>query len=164
MPNHIRDLHPSDGADAPHATDPSGTIALRFTDPPGALLQFVRPARGTTEMAEWLTETGLTLLFARFPHVRDLRVILDMRQMTGRSANARAVLIQAGMRCVGRVGHVVLVPSQLLGEAYLRVVEAGAALVRSTGLCIDIEHDLSTVLARHAVRTACGEAPPRPSD
>jgi hypothetical protein len=164
MPNHLRELQPSDGTDPPHATDPTGAVDVRYTEPPGVLLQLVRPARGTTEMAEWVTETGLTMLFARFPHSRDLRVILDMRLMTGRSASARALLIQAGMRCVGRVGHVVLIPSQQLGAAYLAVVEAAAALVRSSGLRVDIEHDLQAVLARHAVQIARSEAPPRPSN
>jgi hypothetical protein len=164
MPNHLRNLQPSDAIEPPHATDPSGAVSLRYTDPPGVLMQLVRPARGTTEMAEWLTETGLTMLFARFPHARDLRVILDMRLMTGRSASARALLIQAGMRCVSRVGHVVLLPSQQLGEAYLAVVEAAAALVRSSGLRVDIEHDLAAVLARHAVRIDSGGAPPRPGN
>lgn len=164
MANPIVDLHGSGGAELPHATDPAGSIALRFTDPPGALLQLMRPARGTAEMAEWLAGPGLSLLLARFPHARDLRVILDMRLMTGRSASARTLLIQAGVRCVGRVGHVVLVPSQQLGEAYLSVVEAGVALVRLSGLRVDIEHDLSAALARHGLRIAAGESASSPSN
>jgi hypothetical protein len=154
MPNHSREPSPLSGAEAPHATDPSGSVALRFTDPPGVLLQLVRPARGTTEMAEWLAGPGLSLLFDRFPQVGNLRVIMDMRLMTGRSASARSLIIQAGVRCVGRVGHAIVIPSQQLGETYLGVVEAGAALVRLAGLRVDIEHDLSAVLARHDVRTA----------
>jgi hypothetical protein len=154
MPNHSREPSPLSGAEAPHATDPSGSVALRFTDPPGVLLQLVRPARGTTEMAEWLAGPGLSLLFDRFPQVGNLRVIMDMRLMTGRSASARSLIIQAGVRCVGRVGHAIVIPSQQLGETYLGVVEAGAALVRLAGLRVDIEHDLSAVLARHGVRTA----------
>jgi hypothetical protein len=105
-------------------------------------------------MAEWLAGPGLSLLFDRFPQVGNLRVIMDMRLMTGRSASARSLIIQAGVRCVGRVGHAIVIPSQQLGETYLGVVEAGAALVRLAGLRVDIEHDLSAVLARHGVRTA----------
>jgi len=164
MPNQTRDLLHVGGAELPHALDPTGNVALRFTDPPGALMQLVRPVRGTAAMAEWLSGTGLSLLFERFPHARDLRVILDMRHMTGRSASARAVLINAAGRCVGRVGHIVVLPSQLLGAAYLGVVEAGAALVRLSGLRVDIEHDLPSVLAQHGVRVSTGDAPRSPSN
>ena len=154
MRDHSHELQPNSGVDAPHATDPSGSVSARFIEPAGVLLQFQRPARGTTEMAEWLAGPGLTLLFERFPQSRELLVILDMRLMTGRSASARALLIQAGVRCVGRVGQAVVLPSQQMGEAYLQVVEAGVALVRLAGLRVEIEHDLPAVLARYAVRTA----------
>ena len=94
-------------------------------------------------------ETAAREAVRRFPQSRDLLVILDMRLMTGRSASARALLIQAGVRCVGRVGQAVVLPSQQMGEAYLQVVEAGVALVRLAGLRVEIAHDLPAVLARY---------------
>ena len=146
-----------------HVLDPSGTIAISFTEPPGAVLQLVRPARGTTEIAEWLAGPGLELLLQRFADARELRVILDMRRMTGRSASARAVLLQAGLRAAGRISHVVLLPSLHMGPAYLAVVETAAALLRLSGQRVDIEHDLAHVMERHGVRVlAEGRRSPSP--
>jgi hypothetical protein len=139
---------------APHVTDPSGLVAAWWTDPPGVLVQLTGPARGTTEMAEWLIGPAFDQVVRRFPDASDLRVILDMRQMTGRSATARSLLLQRGKTLIGRVTHVVLVPSTLLGPAYIKVVEAAALLLRGAGLRVDVEASLERVIARHGVRAA----------
>jgi hypothetical protein len=148
-------LHPIPGpafSTAPHVTDPSGVIVAFWTEPRGVLMQFSRPARGTTAMAEWLVGPGLELLLARFPGACDLRVILDMRMMTGRSATARAVLIQSAKAVHGRVGHVVLLPSTQLGRGYVAIVEGTARMLRLAGLPVDVEHGLAHVIARHGIR------------
>lgn len=152
------DRVPTAFAVAPHVTDPSGAIAAWWTDPPGVLAQLTGPARGTTEMAEWLIGPAFDQVIGRFPDTRELRVILDMRQMTGRSANARSLLLQRGKTMIGHVAHVVLVPSTLLGPAYIKVVEASALLLRAAGLRVDIESSLERVIARHGVRPARAHA------
>jgi hypothetical protein len=143
---------------APHLTDPSGAVAGWWTDPPGVFAQLVRPTRGTTEMAEWLIGPAFDRVIERFPHETELRIILDMRQMTGRSATARSLLLQRGRTALGRVGHVVIVPSVLLGPAYVKVVEAAALVMRAAGLRVDVELSLERVLARHGVRSARADA------
>jgi hypothetical protein len=152
----------------PDVCDPSGLVAGYFTDPPGVLLQLSRPTRGTTQLAEWMVGPGFELLAQRFPGHTDLRVILDMRQMTGRSAIARSVLMQRAPSFKGRVGHVVLIPSLHMGAAYIKVVEASALLLRLAGLRVDIEHALERVLIKNGVRFgqsgAARAAPPRGSE
>lgn len=138
---------------APHIVDPTGAIAIYWTDPPGALLQLVQSTRGTSEMAHWLVSDALELLFSRFPGVDGLRVVIDMRRMTGRSAMARSVLMNASGAAAGRIGHVVLLPSQHMGPAYLHVIEATAVALRLIGYRVDVEHDLDLVLSQHAIRT-----------
>src|SRR5262245_61337066 len=86
--------HPAAFAVPPHVVDDSGLIAAWFTDPPGVVLQLTRPARGTTALAEWMVGPGYAQVLRRFPDARDLRVVMDMRQMTGRAATARALLIE----------------------------------------------------------------------
>jgi hypothetical protein len=143
----------SDFSGVPHLVDPTGAIAVYWTDPPGALVQLVQSTRGTSEMAHWLATEALDLLFGRFPGVDGLRIVLDMRRMTGRSAMARSVLMNASGAAVGRVGQVVLLPSVHMGPAYLNVIEASAVALRLIGYRVDVEHDLDAALKKHGVRT-----------
>jgi len=144
---------------APHVVDPTGSIAAWWTDPPGVLVQLTYPTRATTEIAGWLAGPAFDQLLGRFPGASDLRVILDMRQMTGRSATARSLLMQRAKTVVGRVTHVVLLPSVLLGPAYIKVVETAALVLRAGGLRVDIDASLDRVIARHGVRAAAANAP-----
>jgi hypothetical protein len=139
-------------ATPPHLIDPSGTMAVYWTDPPGAVLQLQRATRGTTTMAEWLVGPVLDQLFARYPDVTDLGVVLDMRQMVGRSATARSLLIQAAEKAIGRIARVVLLPSIHMGTAYIKVIEATALLLRLSGYEVHIEDDLDVALSKHGIR------------
>jgi hypothetical protein len=142
----------------PDLVDDSGAMIGWFIEPAGLLLQPAYPVRGTTQMAEWLVGPGFERLAQRFAGQRGLTIILDTREMTGRSASARALLIANATRVLPRVGRVVLLPSRHMGSAYLRVVEASASIVRAMGLRLDIEHDLDSTLAKHAVRLASSRA------
>jgi hypothetical protein len=144
----------SEFSGVPHIVDPSGAIAIYWTDPPGALLQVVQDTRGTSEMAHWLATEGLELLLSRFPGVDSLRLVIDMRRMTGRSAMARSILMNAsGGQAAERIAHVVLLPSVHMGPAYITVIEAAAVALRLIGYRVDIEHDLDDALDKVGVRT-----------
>lgn len=138
----------------PHLCDPTGAIAVWWTDPPGGLMQLTRPARGTADMAEWLVGPAFELMLSRFAGVNDLRVILDMRQMTGRSAMARSVLLHRAKSIANRVGHVVLLPSVHLGTGYFKIVEGTAMMLRLAGLPVDVEYGLHRVMEKHELRPA----------
>jgi hypothetical protein len=138
----------------PHMVDESGALRAWFIEPAGALLQFARPERGTTQMAEWLVGPAFDALVQRFNGRRGLRVILDMREMTGRSAIARAVLLANVARVLPRIGSVVMLPSQHMGDAYLSIVELTVQMVNAMGLRVEIAHDLESLLADDAVRLA----------
>ncbi len=143
---------------APDLCDPSGLLAGYWTDPPGVLLRFVRSARGTTKLAEWLVGPAFERMMERFPGETQLRVVLDMAQMTGRSATARATLMHSAVRFVPFVGQLVIVPSLHMGTTYIKVVEASAAMLRLIGLRVDIEHSADRALIKH------GLAPAMPPD
>ena len=138
----------------PHLLDDSGAIAVWFTDPPGAVLQFTRPERGTTELAKWLCGDGYEQLLRRFPDGEKLRFVLDMRQMTGRAATARSVLIEHGKLVAQRVGPVIILPSMHLGPFYVTVVEGTALMLRAFGLRIDVDHSLERALSKQEMRLA----------
>jgi hypothetical protein len=148
----------------PDIVDPSGTIVAWWTDPPGVVMQLNRPTRGTATMAEWMVGPGFEQLVARFPGLTDLRVVLDMRQMTGRSALARSTLMQPAKLFAARVGHVVLIPSIHMGPAYIKVVEAAAILLRLVGMRVDIEQSVERALAKHGIQPALPAPLPAPLD
>jgi hypothetical protein len=95
---------------------------------------------------------GLELVLNRFPGMRDLTVVLDMRHMIGRSAMARSVLMQASAAAAGRFGHVVLLPSVHMGAAYGAVIDASAVALRLMGYRVDVEQDLEPALKKHGLR------------
>jgi hypothetical protein len=130
----------------PDMVDDSGALRAWFIEPAGALLQFARRERGTTQMAEWLVGPAFDTLVQRFNGRRGLRVILDMREMTGRSASARAILLANVLRVLPRIGHVVLLPSQHMGSEYMGIVELTVRMVNAMGLRIEVAHDLESVL------------------
>jgi hypothetical protein len=138
----------------PDVVDPTGSIAVWWTDPPGVLLQLTRPARGTTAMAEWLIGPLFDALVRRFPEARELRVILDMRHMTGRSAIARALMLRHAKAIARRLGQVVIVPSTHLGPAYIKLLEATALLLSVAGVRLVIEHNLDRALEKQGLRVA----------
>ena len=144
----------SEFSGVPHIVDPSGAIAIYWTDPPGALLQVVQATRGTSEMAHWLVNDGLDLLLNRFPGVDNLQLVIDMRRMTGRSAMARTILMNAsGGQAAERIGQIVLLPSVHMGPAYVAVIEATAVALRLVGYRVAVEHDLDEALDKYGVRT-----------
>ena len=147
----------------PHAQDESGVIACWFTDPPGVVLQFTCPARGTTELARWLCGPGYEQLLNRFPDAAELRVVLEMRQMTGRAATARAVLIEHGKLIAKRLGPVSILPSVHLGPFYVKLVEGTALMLRAFGLRIEIESSLERALAKQELRPAAAYDLARPA-
>lgn len=143
----------------PHLVDDSGALRAWFIEPAGALLQFARPERGTTQMAEWLVGPAFDALAQRFSGRRGLRVILDMREMTGRSASARSILLANVLRVLPRIGSVVMLPSQHMGPDYMSIIELTVRMVKAMGLPIEVAHDLESVLGDGDVCIAAGRAP-----
>lgn len=140
-------------ATPPHLVDPTGTVAVCWTEPKGAIVQLLGAVRGTTALAEWLVGPCFDELLARFPGTeRDLTVVLDMRSMLGRAANARQVMMQASVPGRARVERVVILPSEHLGPAYITIIEATAALLRLTGYEVHVETDLEVALRKHGIR------------
>jgi hypothetical protein len=136
-----------------HVLDPTGTVAACWTEPKGVIVQLLGPVRGTTALAEWLVGPCFDQFLARFPGTeRDLTVVLDMRSMLGRAANARQVMLQASVPARARVKRVVILPSIHLGPAYITIIEATAVVLRIAGYDVHVEDDLELALRKHDIR------------
>lgn len=157
------DSPPAAFAVPPHVVDDSGLVAVWFTDPPGVVLQLTQPARGTTAIAEWIVGPAYGQIVSRFPDARDLRVVLDMRQMTGRAATARALLIEHAKLIAPRLGTVIILPSIHLGSLYIKVVEATAVMLRAFGIRIQLESNLERALAKLELRVDASPEAARPA-
>lgn len=150
---HQASAQPIAFAATPHLVDPSGVLGIHWLEPAGVLVRFMHLERGTAEMSHWMTTAGLELLSRRFAGRTDMRVVLDMRNMIGRSATARSLLMQAGSVANDRIEHVVILPSQHMGSAYIKVIEASAIALRLLGYRVDVEHELEHALKKHGLRT-----------
>jgi hypothetical protein len=140
-------------AATPHFVDPTGVLGVYWLEPAGVLVRFMQPARGTTEMAQWMTSAGLDLVLRRYAPATDLSLVIDMRNMLGRSATARAALMHAATLVSDRFKHIVVLPSVHMGVAYGAVIEASAIALRLIGYRVDVEHDLEAALKKHGLRT-----------
>lgn len=135
-------------ARAPHLLDPSGSLGAWFTDPPGAWLQFLKPARGTDELTEWLAGPALSALVAHFPG-QMLTLVLDFRLMTDRDLSARARLLQTAPALKDRLTKVAIIPSLSATPIHVKTMAAGIRLARSFGIPVDLHQ--SAVQVRHAL-------------
>jgi hypothetical protein len=135
----------------PHARSPAGEAALWYTDPPGVVVQFVAPVRGTEEFVRWLVGPAAHGLFRRFAE-RDLVFVLDLARMRGRDLAARALLIQQAPTFRHRFSQIAVVPPDTSGAIVTNTLYAAAALLRTAGIPVDVAPTLQAVLRRWPLR------------
>ena len=122
----------------PHLLDPSHTVAVWFTEPPGAVIQFTRPAVGTVALAEWLVGPAQAQLVRRFPDDCPLVFVLDLGLMTSRDPVARPILTGAARALKERVTRSVLVAPVEASSIYLASLKASISLLRVFGVTVSI--------------------------
>lgn len=133
---------------APHRTDPDGQIGSWYTEPPGVVVQLLRPAEGTLEMCNWLAGPGTDALLRRFPS-EPLILVFDMRLMTGREPRARNALIEPAKKLKPRIQHGVLLPPERASRVYLSSLYAATALLSVFGYHLELASSLETVIAKY---------------
>lgn len=134
----------------PHLEDPSGAIAVWFTDPPGAVMQFQRPVYGTVGMAEWLVGPALRKMLERFPGDTKLHLVMDLTQMSGRDPKVRPVLVETTKLYAKRIQSSTIVPPQNASAVYLAALKASVALLRVFGVPIELQSLTSALLMLRA--------------
>lgn len=118
----------------PNLTDPSGTVALWFSEPPGAVVQFQSVARGTPQLAACLVGPARDALLARFPGTGPLVLVLDLSRMDGRDPAIRKVLMDGMRNTATRVARALIVPPSGASRVYLASLHAAASLARVFGV------------------------------
>lgn len=126
----------------PHRHDPSGTLAAWFTDPPGTVVQFTRPAVGSLPLVEWLLGPGREAMLARFPH-EPLIVVMDLTLMTSRDPAVRPLLVEAAKGLKSRVARTVLIPPQNAKAVYLASLKVSTSLLAVFGVKVDIHASIA---------------------
>ena len=138
----------------PHVQDPTGAVVAWLTEPPGAIIQFARPARGTTELARWLVGPATAALQRRFPIELRLVLVLDLTLMDGRDAGARALLHESAKDNKGRVARSFVIPPKKASATYLSALQVSATLLRVFGVRVEVESSLASVFASCPLRVA----------
>jgi hypothetical protein len=129
----------------PHLLDPSRTLAVWFTDPPGMVVQFARSAPCTLPVAQWLAGPARESLLNRFPGNGPLVFVLDLTHMNGRDPQVRALILEAARPLASRAQRCVVVPPENASRVYLASVRAAASLARVFGLTVSVESSSEAV-------------------
>lgn len=137
----------------PDMSSDDRACAAWLTTPPGAVFQYVEPARATLDTARWLVGPAYERLIARYPHERNLLLVFDLRLLTGRSAVARSRVLKKGGEVASRLGRVVVIFPDL-GPQFAKSAEAAIATLRGFGLCVELASSLREVVERYRLKPA----------
>jgi hypothetical protein len=130
-----------------------GALAVWFTHPAGAVVQFQHPVRGTLEYANWLVGPAYAELDKRFPHRGALTLVLDLELMTGRSVASRSVFLAKAREVGDRFGRGFVVPPRNAPRAYAHALRVGVAVIRSLGIQVDIVESSQRAIAMCDLRS-----------
>jgi hypothetical protein len=132
-----------------------GDVAVAWlTLPAGAVVQWVQPMRATVAHAEWLVGPVAEKLDQRYPRHRALTIVLDLEQMTGRSAACRTLVLAKARELSGRVVRCFIVLPRHASPAHLHGVRAGIALARAFGIPVEVAESAARAIASADLRVA----------
>lgn len=123
----------------PHLLDPARSLAIWFTNPPGAVIQFARRAPGSVALAEWIAGPVRATFLERFPGDGPVVFVLDLGLMHGRDPVARPIVTAAVRSFKSRIERAVLVPPEEATAVYLASLQASISLLRVFGVSVSIE-------------------------
>ena len=136
-------------ASEPDIRSPDGAIIGWLLEPAGALIQFVKPVKGTAELASWVVGPASAVLEARYPGRKDLWFVLDLTYMVGRSAAARSILLHSAKVMVGRFSRVFVIPPADYPPMYLKAFHASVAFARLLGMHVTVAGASRAVIDRY---------------
>jgi hypothetical protein len=140
-------------ATRPHAQ--YGDIAaLWLTHPAGAVVQLLQPVRVTLEQVNWLVGPAYELLDRRFPNHNALTLVLDLADMTSRTAAARSTFLGKARQCGARFTRGYLVLPRHTSTAHFFSMRASITLVRALGVQVEIVDSPARAIAQADLHTA----------
>jgi hypothetical protein len=138
----------------PHLQHPSGLVVAWFTEPPGAVVQLTKPARGTLDLAQWLVGPACQELLQRFPDAKELFIVFDLSQMRGRDLSARAALLERAKTLRPGMVRAAVIPPAAASALYLSSLRVAVAILGVFGVAVDIESSLKSVIASRGLNVA----------
>lgn len=135
----------------PDLLSPGEAIAGWLLDPPGAIVQFVKPVKGTMELASWLVGPAFEVLDQHFAGRNDLTFVLDLGNMVGRSAAARSILLHSAKVLGHRFERAFVVPPLDYPPMYLKAFHASVAFVRLLGVDVTVAGSSRAVIERYGI-------------
>lgn len=133
----------------PDVRGPDGAILGWLLDPPGGLIQFVKPVKGTMELAGWLVGPAFAVLEAEFPERTDLLLVLDLAHMVGRSAAARSIVLHSAKVLGSRFSRVFVIPPADYPPMYMKAFHASILFARLLGMHITVAGASRAVVERY---------------
>ena len=133
---------------APTLVDPSGTMRVWLTDPPGMLDQAAVGARFSTELARWLTQDASAAMTAAYPADARYAFVHDWRGIATYTTEARLDIIgwgrKLGMKHIERI-DIVLAPDA--GTFFRMAVQGGALAMTVIGVKCAVAASVDAALA-----------------
>lgn len=136
-------------ASEPDLRGPDGSVFGWLLDPPGVLFQFVKPVKGTTELATWLVGPAFAVLESRYPQRSGLVLVLDLTNMVGRSAAARSILLHSAKVLGPRFSRVYVIPPSDYPPMYMKAFHASVAFARLLGMNVTIAGASRAIIERY---------------
>jgi hypothetical protein len=113
------------------------------------LIQFVKPAKGTMEVANWLVGPAFAALDARYAQRSDLLLVLDLTHMSGRSSAARSILLHSAKVMGSRFSRVFVIPPAGYPPMYIKAFHASVAFARLLGMQVTVAGSSRAVIDRY---------------
>jgi hypothetical protein len=133
----------------PDVRAPDGVILGWLLDRPGVLIQFVKPVKGTADLASWLVGPAFAAVDARYPEHKDLWFVLDLTHMEGRSAAARSILLHSAKVLGSRFSRVFVIPPCDYPPMYLKAFHASVAFARLLGIHVTVAGASHAIIERY---------------
>jgi hypothetical protein len=138
---------PFDGV-APTLIDPSGTMRVWLTDPPGMLDQAAMGAPFTTQLAHWLTHDASAAMQAAYGSDARYTFLHEWRGITTYTTDARLDIIgwgrKLGMKHIERI-DIVLAPDA--GTLFRMAAQGGSLAMTVIGVKCGIADSIEGALA-----------------
>jgi hypothetical protein len=140
-------------ATRPHARH-GDIAAIWLTHPAGAVIQLLQPVRVTLEHVNWVVGPAYDLLDRSFPNHNALTLVLDLTEMTGRTAAARSTFLGKARQCGARFTRGYVVLPRHSSAAHFVSMRASIALIRALGVQVEIVDSPERAIAQAALRIA----------
>jgi hypothetical protein len=143
----------------PDVLDPSGEIAIWYTDPPGLIMQLTRPAHVTLDGVKWLVGPGHQMMEERFPGVTAFITVLDLRRMTSRDYAARTLILDRSFARRDRFRQSYVLLPENAGPIYRTSAQAGVTLLRVMGFPVEVAASLDDAVRKGCLQPAAHGLP-----